>query len=81
MNLTGFAGPVIGYVVAYLMGEVNFANSTNLIITAASLIIGISDMSWTRGEYTFTGIVNATLVAVIGYQALHSIGKSRGNSK
>lgn len=63
----------------WIEGKVNFADSTNLIIAASALVIGIADMSWTRGQYTFTGIVNATLVAVIGYQVLHMIAKSRGN--
>jgi uracil-xanthine permease len=64
----------------WIEGKVNFADSTNLIVAAAALIIGISDMSWTRGNYTFNGIVNATLVAVIGYRVLHTIAKSRGNA-
>jgi xanthine/uracil permease len=64
----------------WIEGKVNFTDSTNLIIAATALVIGISDMAWTRGQYTFTGIVNATLVAVIGYQVLSMISKSRGNS-
>jgi len=44
------------------------------------LIIGISDMSWTSGNYAFGGIINATLVAVVGYQVLNSVAKSRGNA-
>ncbi len=63
----------------WIEGKVDFANSTNLIIAASALIIGISDMSWTRGDYTFSGIINATLVAIIGYRVLHSIASSRGN--
>ena len=64
----------------WIEGRVNFADSTNLIIAASALIIGISDMSWSRGNYTFNGIINATLVAVVGYRILHSIAKSRGTS-
>ena len=64
----------------WIEGKVDFANSTNLIIAASALIIGISDMSWTRGDYTFHGIINATLVAIVGYRVLHSIATSRGNS-
>jgi len=64
----------------WIEGRVNFADSTNLIIAASAAIIGISDMSWTSGKYTFNGIINATLVAVIGYQVLHRIAKSRGTS-
>ena len=62
----------------WIEGKVDFANSTNLIIAASALIIGISDMSWTRGDYTFNGIINATLVAIVGYRLLHSIASSRG---
>ncbi len=63
----------------WIENKVNFADSTNLLIAASALIIGIADYTWTRGDYTFTGIVNATLVAVIGYRVLHSISKARGN--
>ncbi len=63
----------------WIESKVDFSNSTNLIIAATSVIIGISDLSWTRGQYTFNGIINATLVAVIGYRVLHAIAKSRGN--
>lgn len=63
----------------WIEGRVDFANPINLLVVASSLIIGIADYSWTKGDYTFTGIVNATLVAVIGYRALHAIAKSRGN--
>ncbi|MEI6811490.1 MAG: solute carrier family 23 protein [Actinomycetes bacterium] len=64
----------------WIEGKVNFGNSTNLIIAASALIIGISDMSWTSGNYAFGGIINATLVAVVGYQVLNSVAKSRGNA-
>ena len=64
----------------WIESKVDFSKSTNLIIAATSLIIGISDLSWTKwGNYTFNGIINATLVAVIGYRILHSIAKARGN--
>ena len=64
----------------WIEGKVDFSKSTNLIIAASALIIGIADMSWTSGDYSFGGIINATLVAVVGYQVLSSIAKSRGNS-
>ena len=64
----------------WIEGKVDFANSTNLIIAASALIIGISDMSWTRGDFTFSGIINATLVAIVGYRVLHSIATARGNN-
>lgn len=61
----------------WIDAKVDFANSNNLIVAGASLIIGIADISWSRGQYTFTGIVNATLVAVIGYQVLDRLAKLR----
>lgn len=63
----------------WIESRVDFTNSTNLLIAASSVIIGISDLSWTHGNYTFNGIINATLVAVIGYRVLHGIAKARGN--
>jgi NCS2 family nucleobase:cation symporter-2 len=62
----------------WIDGRVNFADPTNLYIAASSLIIGISDMAWTRGDFTFSGIINATVMAVVGYQILHRIAKARG---
>jgi NCS2 family nucleobase:cation symporter-2 len=64
----------------WIEGKVDFSNSTNLIIAASALIIGIADMSWTRGDYTFSGIINATLVAIVGYRVMASIASSRGNN-
>ena len=62
----------------WIDGRVNFANPINLYIAASSLIIGISDMSWTRGDFTFSGIINSTVLAVFGYQILNRIAKARG---
>jgi NCS2 family nucleobase:cation symporter-2 len=61
----------------WIENKVDFANPINLLVAASALIIGIADYSWTKGDYTFTGIVNATLVAVIGYQVLTAISKMR----
>mgnify|MGYP006266078095 CR=1 FL=1 len=64
----------------WIESRVNFSDSTNLLIAATTLIIGISDMSWTKGDYTFNGIINATLVALIGYRVLRTIAVKRGTS-
>ena len=61
----------------WIEGKADFANPINLLVVASSLIIGIADYSWTKGDYTFTGIVNATLVAIIGYHLLHWVTKLR----
>lgn len=61
----------------WIDAKVDFADSNNLIIAGAALIIGIADISWTRGQYTFTGIVNATVVAVVGYQIVERLSKIR----
>lgn len=61
----------------WIENKVDFSNANNLLIAASTLIIGIADYTWTKGSYTFTGIVNATLVAVIGYQILHRLSGLR----
>ena len=61
--------------------KVDFANTTNLYIAATSLIIGIADISWTSGKFAFSGIINATLMAVVGYQVLSRISKARKTNK
>ena len=61
----------------WIESHVNFNESKNLLIAAPAVIIGISDLSWSHGQYTFNGIINATLVAVIGYQVLNWISNAR----
>lgn len=61
----------------WIESNVNFSESKNLMIAAPAVIIGIADLSWTRGQYTFNGIINATLFAVIGYQILNGIANAR----
>ena len=61
----------------WIEGKADFANPINLLVVASSLIIGIADYSWSKGDYTFTGIVNVTLVAIIGYHLLHWLTKLR----
>jgi uracil-xanthine permease len=65
----------------WIENRVNFGNSTNLFIAATTLIIGIADMTWKRGNYSFGGIINATLVAVIGYQVLRALNKAAGKAE
>jgi uracil-xanthine permease len=64
----------------WIENKVNFGDSTNLLIAATTLIIGIADMTWKRGDYSFGGIVNGTLVAVIGYQLLRALNKAAGKN-
>jgi uracil-xanthine permease len=64
----------------WIENKVNFGNSTNLFIAATTLIIGIADMTWKRGDYSFGGIINGTLVAVIGYQLLRALNKAVGKA-
>jgi NCS2 family nucleobase:cation symporter-2 len=59
----------------WIESRVDFNQPKNLIIAASAVIIGISDLSWTRGSYTFNGIINATLVAVVGYHILNSLAR------
>jgi uracil-xanthine permease len=64
----------------WIENKVDFGNSTNLFIAATVLIIGIADMTWKRGDYSFGGIINGTLVAVVGYQLLRAVNKAAGKS-
>ena len=64
----------------WIESRVNFADSTNLIVAASAIIIGIADVSWTSGDFTFNGIINATVVAIVGYRVFHGISKARGTS-
>jgi NCS2 family nucleobase:cation symporter-2 len=64
----------------WIESRVNFADSTNLIVAGSAIIIGIADISWTNGDFTFNGIINATVVAIVGYRVFHGISKSRGTS-
>jgi len=59
----------------WIESKVDFSNPVNLIVCASALIIGISDVSWTRGDFTFSGIINATVVAIVGYRVLHALRK------
>ena len=65
----------------WIDANVDFANTTNLYIVASSLIIGISDLSWTSGKFAFSGIINATLMAVVGYQVFTRIAKARQTNR
>ena len=64
----------------WIESRVNFADTTNLVVVATALIIGIADISWTSGDFTFNGIINATVVAIVGYRVFHALSKSRGTS-
>jgi len=59
----------------WIDSKTDFNKPRNLVVAASALIIGISDLSWTRGSYTFNGIINATLVAVVGYHLLKALSK------
>ena len=65
----------------WIENKVNFGNSTNLFIAATTLIVGIADMTWKRGDYSFGGIINGTLVAVLGYQLLRALNKVAGKTQ
>lgn len=62
----------------WVESRVDFSDVVNLMIVAVTLVIGIADISFTYGDFTFTGIVNGTVVAVVGYQIMRAIAKARG---
>jgi NCS2 family nucleobase:cation symporter-2 len=59
----------------WIESRVDLSNSTNLIVAGSALIIGIADVSFTLGDYTFNGIINATVVTLVGYHLLHALRK------
>jgi len=65
----------------WIENNVNFSDPTNLFIAASALVIGISDVTYTSGDYTFNGIVISTVLAVVGYQIMRAISKARGTSQ
>ncbi|MEN9922707.1 MAG: hypothetical protein RIS09_221, partial [Actinomycetota bacterium] len=50
-------------------------------IIATTLVIGIADISFTVGDYTFNGIINATVVAIVGYQIMRRIAVMQGTAQ
>jgi NCS2 family nucleobase:cation symporter-2 len=38
-------------------------------------------MTFTVGDFTFNGIVNGTVIAVVGYQIMRGISRARGTSQ
>jgi uracil-xanthine permease len=65
----------------WVENKVNFADTTNLMIIATTLVIGIADISFTVGDYTFNGIINATVVAIVGYQIMRRIAVMQGTAQ
>lgn len=65
----------------WIQNRVNFSDPVNLMIAAAALVIGIADVTFVSGDYTFNGIVLSTLLAVVGYQVLRALANWRGTSQ
>ena len=60
----------------WVENKVDFGDTVNLMIVGTTLVIGIADVSFTSGDFTFTGIVNATVIAVVGYQIMRALAKA-----
>jgi NCS2 family nucleobase:cation symporter-2 len=61
----------------WIENNVDFSDVVNLMIVAVVLVVGIADISFTYGDFTFNGIINGTVVAIFGYQILRAIAKVR----
>jgi NCS2 family nucleobase:cation symporter-2 len=61
----------------WVENKVDFSDTVNLMIVGITLVVGIADISFTAGDFTFTGIVNGTVIAVVGYQLMRAIAKAR----
>lgn len=62
----------------WVENRVDFGDTVNLMIVGVALVIGIADVSFTYGDFTFNGIVNGTVVAIVGYQIMRTIADKRG---
>jgi NCS2 family nucleobase:cation symporter-2 len=61
----------------WIENHVDFGDVVNLMIVGVALVVGIADISFTYGDFTFNGIINGTVVAIVGYQILRAISKAR----
>jgi NCS2 family nucleobase:cation symporter-2 len=61
----------------WIENHVDFGDVVNLMIVGVALVVGIADISFTYGDFTFNGIINGTVVAIVGYQILRAISKVR----
>ena len=59
----------------WVENKVDFGDSANLMIVAITLVVGISDMTFVVGDFTFTGIVNGSVIAIVGYQVMRALSK------
>lgn len=64
----------------WIENHVDFSDTSNLLVVAVTLVVGIADISFTYGDFTFTGIVNGTVIAVVGYQLMRAIAKAAGTA-
>jgi uracil-xanthine permease len=64
----------------WVENKVDFGDTTNLMIAGVALVIGIADMTFTVGDFTFNGIINSTVVAIVGYQIMKGVSKARGTA-
>jgi NCS2 family nucleobase:cation symporter-2 len=61
----------------WIENNVDFGDVINLMIVGVALVVGIADISFTYGDFTFNGIINGTVIAIVGYQILRAISKVR----
>jgi NCS2 family nucleobase:cation symporter-2 len=64
----------------WIESKVDFGDPVNLMVAGITLVVGIADISFTVGDFTFTGIVNGSVFAVVGYSVLTAVAKARGTS-
>lgn len=64
----------------WIENHVDFSDTSNLLVVGVTLVVGIADISFTYGDFTFTGIVNGTVIAVVGYQLMRAIAKAAGTA-
>lgn len=65
----------------WIESKVDFGNPINLFIASTAVIVGIINLTWKSGNYVFEGIINATVLTLVGYHLLTWISKMAGTNK
>ncbi|MEX0429027.1 uracil-xanthine permease family protein [Nocardioides sp. DS6] len=64
----------------WLDNKVDFSQPVNQFTAAVALVIGIGDLTLTRGDLSFTGIALGTIAAVVIYHGMTALARVRGTA-
>ncbi|MDP3969565.1 MAG: solute carrier family 23 protein [Nocardioides sp.] len=64
----------------WIDNHVDFSRPVNQFTAAVALVIGIGDLTLSRGDVQLTGIALGTLAAIVVYHGMSTIERSRGGA-